>query len=215
MNTGYFTTRFRFDPCREVVWKAICEDLQKFVAQQGTVLDLGAGYCSFINNIRSEKKVAVDINPECGQFCAQDVAFHAAETHHIPFLSAGSVQTVFLSNVLEHLNEEKIILTLQEIYRVSTQGATVVVIGPNYRYAYKEYFDDFTHQRAFSHVSLTDLFCANRFVPVRIFPRYLPLTMNSILPKSYWLTKLYLSLPFKPFGKQMLAVFKKEPVPNV
>ena len=36
--------------------------------------------------------------------------------------------------------------------------------------------------------------------------RFLPLTLKSALPKSYWLTKTYLHLPWRPMAGQMLVV---------
>jgi hypothetical protein len=117
---------------------------------------------------------------------------------------------VFLSNILEHLADEELVSTMAELRRVTSVDARVIVLQPNYRYAYKEYFDDYTHVKAFSHVSLVDFFESHGFVPLRIWPKYLPLSMKSVFPKSYWLTRLYLAMPVRPFGKQMLAIFKKK-----
>ena len=58
------------------MWKAICEYLQKFVAPSSTVMDVGAGYCDFINQIQAQTKYAVDTNDKTARWCAApDVRF--------------------------------------------------------------------------------------------------------------------------------------------
>jgi hypothetical protein len=83
-------------------------------------------------------------------------------------------------------------------------GGTLNILQPNYRYAYREYFDDYTHASVFSHISLTDFLGANGFDALEIRPRILPLTVKSRLPVSPWLIRAYLASPIKPFAKQML-----------
>ena len=45
-------------------WRTICNYLQRYVHSDGVTLDLGAGFCHFINNIRSREKIALDLNEE-------------------------------------------------------------------------------------------------------------------------------------------------------
>jgi hypothetical protein len=84
------------------------------------------------------------------------------------------------------------------------------LIQPNYRYSYKEYFDDYTHVTVFSHVSLQDFLTANDFRILDCRPRFLPLTIKSRLPVHPLLIRAYLASPLKPQGKQMLVL--AEPV---
>ena len=49
--------RFRFtekeNATRKMVWKVLCKDFfQKYVKKSSTLMDIGAGYCEFINNIK-------------------------------------------------------------------------------------------------------------------------------------------------------------------
>ena len=62
MVSNYFQTRYEFNVGRERVWKAICEYLSKYIPPESSVLDLGSGYCDFINNIRALNKVAIDMD---------------------------------------------------------------------------------------------------------------------------------------------------------
>lgn len=206
----YYETRYTFDRGRAKVWKAIAEHLQKYIkADSDTVLDLGAGYCDFINNIKGREKIAIDMNQAASQFCNADVKFHCASGDDLSALHADSVDVLFASNLLEHLDDPELASAQKEFNRVLKKGARVILIQPNYRYAYKEYFDDYTHKKIFSHVSLRDYFEANGFETIKVYPKFLPFSLKSRLPKSYILTKLYLHSFCKPMAKQMLLIFKK------
>ena len=85
-----------------------------------------------------------------------------------------------------------------------TASGTLVIVQPNYRFAYKEYFDDYTHVSVYSDRSLCDFLAANGFRIEECLPKFLPLTIRSAFPVSPFLIRTYLRLPVKPFGKQML-----------
>jgi hypothetical protein len=88
--------------------------------------------------------------------------------------------------------------------RVLRPRGTLNIVQPNYRRAYKEYFDDYTHVSVYSDISLTDFLSAHGFRVTTCHPGFLPLTIKSRLPVSRNLIRLYLALPWKPLGKQML-----------
>jgi hypothetical protein len=53
VNNGYHETRYAFDARRERLWAILCESyFQKYVRPDACVLELGAGYGHFINNIQ-------------------------------------------------------------------------------------------------------------------------------------------------------------------
>lgn len=206
----YYGTRYTFDVGRARVWKAIAEYLQRFVGEEAdSVLDLGSGYCDFINNIKAKKKFAVDQNPVAGQYAREDVNFFASSVTNLDVFDANSIDVLFASNLLEHLDDVEMARVVKELDRVLKNGARVILMQPNYRYAYREYFDDYTHKKVYTHVSLCDYFQANGYEAIRVIPKFLPFSLKSRLPKSYFLTKLYLHLPYKPMAKQMLLVFRK------
>lgn len=205
----YYNTRYTFDSGRTKVWEAITEYLQQFVRGEDCVLDLGAGYCDFINNIKARERIAVDVNPEASKFCHDDVKFHCVSVMDLKIFQENSIDVLFASNLLEHLDDLELTNAMKDFNRILSQKARVILMQPNYRYAYKEYFDDYTHKKIFTHISLRDFFQANGFETIKIYPKFLPFSLNSRLPKSYILTKLYLHSFFKPMAKQMLLVFKK------
>ncbi len=205
---NYHKTRFKFDPGRLKVWRAITDYLQPYVGQNKTVLDLGCGYGDFINQIQAKKKYGLDLGPDVKNYIDKDVKFINKPSTSLGEIPAKTVDVTFSSNLFEHLDRTDIDKTMSELRRCMKDTGSLILIGPNFRYAYKSYFDDYTHKTIFTHVSLSDLMQEHGFRPIKVMPKFLPLTLKSRLPKSYYLTKAYLYSPFKPMGGQMLLIFK-------
>jgi ubiquinone/menaquinone biosynthesis C-methylase UbiE len=204
----YFETRLTFDKGRTKVWKAICEYLQGEIDENSAVLDLGCGYCDFINQISASKKYAVDSNPESKQYCANNVDFLQSSVTSLN-LESNSIDVVFASNLLEHFHDDELNQVISEISRVLRERGKLILIQPNYYYAYREYWDDYTHVKAFTHTSLADFLTSKNYKVTKVIKRFLPFSFHSILPKTYLLTKMYLSLPYHLGAKQMLVIASK------
>jgi SAM-dependent methyltransferase len=114
-----------------------------------------------------------------------------------------SVDFAFASNLFEHLTQQEFAASLAEIARALAPGGTLNILQPNYRFAYKEYFDDYTHVSVYSDRSLCDFLEAHAFRVIECRPRFLPLSVKGRLPVKPALIRLYLRSPFKPLGKQM------------
>ena len=130
------------------IWRPICRYLQRYVDPQGTTMDLGAGYCHFINNIVSREKLALDLNGEnLRKYAAPDVRCIEATGADLTAIASGSVDTVFASNVYEHFpSREDVARSFDEVYRVLRPGGRFIVLQPNFAYCAKEYFDFFDHR---------------------------------------------------------------------
>jgi predicted SAM-dependent methyltransferase len=205
----YFKTRYSPNPKRKLVWRAICEYLQQFINTDNSILELGAGYCDFINQIRGTQKYAVDKNPDVAFYCAPDVRFIQAKVPASLSLPPQSIDVIFGSNLLEHLSDLECSSLFEQFSYFLNEKGKLIFIQPNYYYSYRTYWDDFTHVKAFSHVSLNDFIVARGYKIVRLEKRFLPFSMKSYLPKSYWLTKMYLASFWRPMAKQMLVVAQK------
>lgn len=204
-SSTYFETRYAFDPGRAKVWRALCDHLQTEIPASATVLDLGPGYGDFINQIRAKKKYAMDLHAGSKDSLAADVTFIQGSALDIP-LPEASVDVVFASNFLEHFDDRDLEVLFAQLRKVLSPRGRLVLVQPNYFYSFREYWDDYTHKKAFSHRSIGDFLGAQGFTVRRMEPRFLPFTFKSRLPKSYWLTRLYLNLPYRPLAKQMLVV---------
>ena len=143
---GYHQTRFGPDANREILWSTLCDSyFQRLVAPEFHVLELGAGYANFINNIRCRTRTAVDLWPALPQHVSSGVTARVGCVTDLEFLPDGSVDFVFASNLFEHLTQAQFADVLAQLGRKVRSGGTLNIVQPNYRRAYKEYFDDYTH----------------------------------------------------------------------
>ena len=207
--SAYFETRMKADPRRAAVWREIARYLQRWVPETGAVADLGAGHCGFINAIRAREKHAVDPWEGAAAHAAPGVLVHRAPAHALEFFKEGTLDAVFASNLLEHLDAKTLGHTLAEIRRTLRPGGRFLIIQPNFRYAYKVYFDDYTHEKIYTHESLKDTLLAAGVEVEHVEPRFLPFSFKSRLPASPWLVRLYLALPWRPLAGQMFLVARK------
>jgi len=209
MDLAYFDTRYSPHPGRRRVWKAICEHLQKFISPSNTVADVGAGYCDFINQIKARSKYAIDTHARVANWCATDVCFVEANPIEALSLPSHSIDAILVSNLLEHLTHDQCSALFDRFEDFLALNGKVLIIQPNYIYCYRHYWDDFTHVRAFSHVSLTDFVLSRGYRILALEKRFLPFSFKSRVPKSYYLTKLYLASFWRPRAAQMLVVAQR------
>ena len=71
--SGYHAAHLPEHPARALVWKVVAEHLAVWMPQDGHVLEIGAGYCDWINNIVAARRVAADIWPETARYAAVGV----------------------------------------------------------------------------------------------------------------------------------------------
>ena len=86
-----------------------------------------------------------------------------------------------------------------------------MVIQPNVRYAYREYWDFYDHHTALSHLSCSEAFTLAGFEVEEVIARFLPFTTKTSAPSHPALLRVYLGLPplWRFFGKQFLLVGRK------
>jgi ubiquinone/menaquinone biosynthesis C-methylase UbiE len=208
---AYFKTRFGFDPRRDNVWKEVVRWIQaNYVPRDARVLDLGAGYCNFINNVVAREKHAVDVFSRFPEYAGSDVTTHVTSATEMPFFPENSFDVAFASNLVEHLTRPDFILVLAELRRVLKRDGTLILMQPNFKYCSTTYFDDYTHIQIFTDASLLDFLEAYGFKVIGNYPKFMPVNMKSTLrlnlPMLPMLVRSYLHSPFKPFAGQMLMV---------
>lgn len=212
MSGDYHGSRLSRDERRDAVWRALWRyHFRHRIGPEDTVLDLGAGYGDFINNVVARRRIAVDLWPGLADHVAHGVEAHVAPAHELGAIGHGEVDFAFASNLVEHLPQPVFVEMLAAVRRTLRPGGTLTLLQPNYRYAFREYFDDYTHVAAYSHVSLADLMQAHGWDVLEVHPRFLPLTVKSRFPVWPPLIAAYLASPVKPLGKQMLLVARPRP----
>ena len=206
MSSGYHDSRLTPDIRRDRVWQLLWRYyFSRLIPADACVLDLGCGYGSFINNVVAARRIAVDRWPEFTRYIDAQVESVVGNATALDFLPNKAVDFAFASNLFEHLTQADFALVLQALRHKLSPRGTLTILQPNYRYAYREYFDDYTHITVYSHVSICDFLAANGYEVLSVSPQFMPLTVKSRLPVWSPLVACYLASPVKPMGKQMLV----------
>lgn len=196
---------------KRALWRVLVDEVfQQYVPRDGTVLDLGAGYCEFINAVDARRRIAVDLNPDTHEWADAGVDVLLTRSDDLQGVDSHTIDTVFTSNFFEHLPSTQALLdTLRECHRALKPGGRIVVLMPNIRYLPGAYWDYLDHHLPLTHLSLSEALTMSRFTPTRIEPRFLPYTVkDSRYPASPQLVRAYLRIrpAWRLLGKQMLVV---------
>ena len=211
--TGYHTAHLPEDPARAVVWKVVADHLSEWVPAGARVLEIGAGYCAWINSVVAARRVAVDIWPDVVRYANDGVEARVLDaSRDLPTLGDAAFDVVLASNILEHFEPGVAARVVDDVGRVLKPAGRFIIIQPNFRYAAKHYFDDYTHRSVFTDVSLPNLLRAHGFAIDRVDPRFLPYSMRGTkLPIRPWTVRAYLRSPFRPMAGQMLVIAHRLP----
>lgn len=208
---AYFNTRFSHDPRRDDVWKEVATWIQrKYIPEDARVLDLGAGYCDFINHIEASQKFALDVFERIDEFANDDVKTFVRSCTDMSVLGDASLDVVFASNLFEHLSREELLATMEEVRRVLRPDGKLILLQPNFKYCYRTYFDDYTHLQIFTHRGIYDFLEMAGMEIEDMYAKFLPVNLKSTLrlrlPFLWFLVRVYLNSPIKPRAGQMLVV---------
>ena len=208
-----FTTYERI--LKNELWEILCRDyMQKFVQSDDKVVDVGAGHCEFINNIKAGERIAVDVNSDCRKFASKNVKVIISSIKQLKkIFTVNSVDIVFMSNLLEHLdNKEDVFRLLSESYEVLKKGGKLLVMQPDISLVGHEYWDYFDHKVPITSSSLVEVLKAIGYKIYHLHNPFLPYTTKTrFLPLWPLLLRLYIKLPFLHplFGKQFFVVAQK------
>lgn len=206
----YHSAHFKIEPNRIILWEVLSAYLSKYINSEAKVLEIGAGYCYWINSIKAKRKDAVDIWEDMSKYANEDI------NTHIKDLSKGlpnfdtKFNNILASNLFEHIDSNSIVILLEDIFKNLEIGGRLILIQPNFKYAYKNYFDDYTHKTIYTNISLANLLKSIGFEIEIVKPKFTPYSMigmNFTIPS--FLIKLYLFSPFKPYAGQMLIIARK------
>ncbi len=194
---------------KDTIWREVAGYIQRWVPLDGRVLDVACDLGYFIRHIRAGERWATDIR-DVGAKLGPEIRFVQVDGLAL----SGSVprdhfDVVFVSNYLEHLaNPDAVIAQLREIRSVLRTGGRLIVLQPNIRFVGAAYWDFIDHRVALTERSLVEAANAAGFEVETLIPRFLPYTTKSRLPRSGWLVRTYLRLPFawRLMGKQTLLV---------
>jgi len=195
---------------REKVWSEIARYVHARMGAPKRVLDPAAGRGEFIMAVPAAERWGVDL-------VSHGVAEGAGTKMIISDIMDADLPDdyfdgVFLSNFLEHLPDQNAVAdVLARLWQAMQPGGRIAIMGPNFRYCAKEYFDCADHTVILSHVAVEEHLYAAGFDVVEVHPKFLPFSFRGVFPPSAKLTRTYLSTRplWKVLGKQFLAIGRK------
>ena len=192
---------------RQAVWREIARYVHARMDAPERMLDPAAGRGEFITAVPAAERWGVDM--------VKQADLEAAGVHMIiadimdAELPAGYFDGVFLSNFLEHLpSQDAVADVLGRLRTAMAPGGRIAIIGPNFRYCAREYFDCADHTVVLTHVSMAEHLYAAGFEVTTVVPQFLPYSFRGLLPPSPRLTSAYLRVPalWRLLGKQFFLL---------
>lgn len=197
---------------KNTVWKEIASFVYNLTNQPEKVLDPAGGMCEFINNIPASEKWTIDLNGKFLDKYADHSVKKVVGNNLTVELPKDYFDLVFISNFLEHLDsQEQVSEFLQKMFENIKEKGFIIIMGPNFKYTYKEYFDFADHTVCLSELGVAEHLVGAGFDIKKIYPKFLPLSFRGNLPVNKTLVKTYLRVPFawNFFGKQFLVIAEK------
>lgn len=195
---------------REKVWAEIARYIHDRMGKPGRLLDPAAGRGEFITTVPAAERWGVDMVSH-GVALDDGVKMIISDIMEAD-LPEGYFDGVFLSNFLEHLRDQNAVADVLVRLRQTMQpGGRIAIMGPNFKYCAKQYFDCADHTVILSHIAVEEHLYAAGFEPVAVYPKFLPYSFRGVLPPSPRLTRAYLGARplWKLLGKQFLVIARK------
>ena len=195
------------------VWAVLNSFFSRWIPPEAAVLDLGCGWCEFINAICCSRKFAMDMNPDARGHAGADVTVLEQDCSEPWKVAAGGLDVVFTSNFFEHLpSKASLQRTILQAHRALRPGARLIAMGPNIKYLAGAYWDFFDHHLELTELSLSEVLVNCGFEVRVCWGRFLPYTMSTGGEYPIWILRAYLAMPFvwRFFGKQFLIVAEKK-----
>jgi SAM-dependent methyltransferase len=192
---------------RQRVWREIGPFLYQRMGRPRRLLDPAAGRCEFMNAVAAEERWVVDAVEYCEATRDPGIRVVIADVLSVD-LPERYFDGIFVSNLLEHFSTQaEVARFLTKMHACLRPGGTIAVMGPNFRYCSREYFDCADHTLALTHLAVAEHLYAAGFAMGDVVPRFLPFSFRGLLPPSPTLTRAYLKAPlvWRLLGKQFLV----------
>lgn len=165
------------------------QDLMEYINKTCKII-----YNSVGLSIGTEDNVHEDFLSTQDLIILNDKTIYNAEKDIIPYQN-NRFDFVFIKSVIEHISNTD--LFLSEIYRVLKPGGRLIILTPDYQRQKDFFYDDYTHIKPFTLISLKMALVLNNFKINRAewFWYYKTIWEGKIMPNllpirfAYWLTE--------------------------
>jgi SAM-dependent methyltransferase len=193
---------------RQAVWDEIATFLWERMGRPRRILDPAGGRGEFVNGVPADERWLIDLVDYAERDVDPRVRIVIGDVLDVE-LPPAHFDAVFASNLLEHFRTpEEVAAFLARMRDTLAPGGVLALMGPNFKYCARDYFDCADHLLALTHVSVQEFLFAAGFTTTEVIPRFLPFSFRSRLPASRRLTRLYLRTPalWRLQGKQFLVL---------
>jgi SAM-dependent methyltransferase len=196
---------------RQEVWDEVAPFIWDRMRRPQRVLDPAGGRGEFVNAIAADERWLVDLIDHAERFVDPAVRIFIGDIFDVE-LPAGHFDGIFVSNLLEHLPDpDAVAAFLGRMRDLLAPGGVLAIMGPNFKYCPRDYFDCADHTLALTHVSVEEHLHAADFTVTEVIDRFLPFSFRGRLPSSRGLTRRYLRSPlaWRALGKQFLLLAQR------
>ena len=151
------------------------------------LIEFGSGRCEIAKNFKvgGLHVTCIDNSIEAKNYAEKNLLSFINHdlNSKIPFpLPDSTFDIVFCKSLIEHLEYPEFFI--KECSRVLKVGGKILILTPDWEANYKIFFDDFTHIKPFTKISLSQLLETHNFSKIDVIRfRQLPSTWNSKLIK--------------------------------
>ena len=199
---------------REHVWSAIAPVIYQWLGRPARILDPAAGRCEFLNAVPAAERWGVDAVKYDEAIPREGTRLLVSEIMQTD-LPGSYFDGIFVSNFLEHLSDsDGVAMFLTKMWECTKPGGRIAIIGPNFRYCPREYFDYADHRVILTEQSVAEHLYAAGFEVLQVHPRFLPYTFAGRVPSHPALVRAYLRFPltWSVLGKQFLVIAARQAI---
>tara|TARA_B110000977_G_scaffold184214_1_gene247625 strand:+ start:1211 stop:1867 length:657 start_codon:yes stop_codon:yes gene_type:complete len=177
---NYLNIKYNYNdkPLSEYPEKFVNFNIDKFHLKNKKLLEIGCGRGDFTNCFKRQGVdiIAIDHNEDPKKYLDKGIKFTVCNINNEKiYLEDNSIDAIYSKSVLEHIaNPDNF---FKETARVLKPGGILITYTPDWESQYKHFYDDTTHIRPYTILSLNQAHMSYGFKKCKVIKFYqLPIT---------------------------------------